>query len=897
MKLSIRSEIIKRLIQDYKFKEQNGYLRGGVCPECGKKELFTSIENPYIVHCGRENKCGANLVTKELYPDLFNSWSDRYISTKSEPYAAADAYLRECRNIDTGKLKGCFTQERYISQEGEQSATVRFTLADGVWWERIIDRPERFDRKANFGGSYKGLWWVYPGLDLSRVKTLWITEGIFNAISLNQNGIAAVSAMSAVNYPEKALQELAEVCGKNPRPEIVWALDNGRAGESYARKHAERAAKDGWKTGAALPATEGGKRDWNDLHIAGKLKEWDVKKYRYNGALLLAKSAISKALIMYQHTGRTEFHFSHENRLYWFKLDFNRYTKAMNRIESDSKRKNASEEDLKMDAIRESGAIKEIANCLPVPLYFMRSDMTDDSGYYFEVRSPDNTPPVKGEFKATQVASAPEFKKRLLHVRKGGMFTGNTAQLDAILKNALPNIKEVKTQNFVGYNKEWGAWVFNKLAVCGGKVYELNKEDYFEIGSMNIKTLSHSPEINISTDEKLYNPSWADDVWAAFGVNGYIVLAFWMGSQFAEQIRQKHKSYPFLEVVGEPGTGKTTLIDLMWRLCGRENYEGFDPSKASRIGTLRNFAQVGNLPVVLIEGDRIQDTKKQRSFDFDDLKALYNGKGLRTTGVNTNNNDTNEPDFRGTVVIAQNATVTASDAVMERIVHVMTDKSNQSASTREAAERLERIPVEQVSGFLLKVTCKEAEILPAFDELYESARDELESSRDIKHFRIVKNHAQIIALVSLLPLVIDVPEERIAQTCDRLAEMTEERVRRLKGDSPEVVEFWEKFDYLDSQERFGANHYGQDNNRGLIAVSFPWLESVAARHNIRLNITPELINAIRAGKVRKCTSEKLVTVRSVISREENKGRGDAQPKAPDTMKCWIFQAESTKPGG
>ncbi|EMX6854189.1 bifunctional DNA primase/helicase, partial [Salmonella enterica] len=96
MKSNISAEITKRLIHDYKFKEQNGYLRHGVCPECGGKELFTSLENPYIVHCGRENKCGANLVTKELYPDLFDSWSDRYISTKSEPYAAADAYLREC---------------------------------------------------------------------------------------------------------------------------------------------------------------------------------------------------------------------------------------------------------------------------------------------------------------------------------------------------------------------------------------------------------------------------------------------------------------------------------------------------------------------------------------------------------------------------------------------------------------------------------------------------------------------------------------------------------------------------------------------------------------------------------------------------------------------------------
>ncbi|MDS1449201.1 hypothetical protein P4G37_14530 [Shigella boydii] len=117
MKSDIRKEIINRLIRDYNFKEENNYLRYGVCPQCGKKELFTSLERPYIVHCGRENKCGTDLLTKELYPDVFSSWSDRYISTKDEPYAAAAAYLQEARNIAVGPLKGAFTQERYQDKE------------------------------------------------------------------------------------------------------------------------------------------------------------------------------------------------------------------------------------------------------------------------------------------------------------------------------------------------------------------------------------------------------------------------------------------------------------------------------------------------------------------------------------------------------------------------------------------------------------------------------------------------------------------------------------------------------------------------------------------------------------------------------------------------------------
>src|SRR5690606_33234996 len=98
--------------------------------------------------------------------------------------------------------------------------------------------------------------------------------------------------------------------------------------------------------------------------------------------------------------------------------------------------------------------------------------------------------------------------------------------------------------------------------------------------------------------------------------------AFWLGSLFAEQIRANQKSFPFLEIVGEAGAGKSTLIEFLWKLCGRRDYEGFDPSKATLAARARNFSQVSNLPVVLIESDRDQDQgAKQKQFDWDELKT------------------------------------------------------------------------------------------------------------------------------------------------------------------------------------------------------------------------------------------------------------------------------------
>ena len=113
MKHNTRKEIINRLIRDYNFKEENNHSRYGVYPAMWKvKELFTSLERPYIVHCGRENKCGTDLLTKELYPDVFSSVADLYISTKDNPYAAATAYSGSTQ-WPTWSHQGAFTQERY----------------------------------------------------------------------------------------------------------------------------------------------------------------------------------------------------------------------------------------------------------------------------------------------------------------------------------------------------------------------------------------------------------------------------------------------------------------------------------------------------------------------------------------------------------------------------------------------------------------------------------------------------------------------------------------------------------------------------------------------------------------------------------------------------------------
>lgn len=125
----------------------------------------------------------------------------------------------------------------------------------------------------------------------------------------------------------------------------------------------------------------------------------------------------------------------------------------------------------------------------------------------------------------------------------------------------------------------------------------------------------------------------------------------------------------------------------MWNMLGRSAYEGFDPVKSTIAARARNFAQVANMPVVLMEGDRTEkDHIKQTAFDYDDLKPLFDGRSIYSRGVKNSGNETYEPLFDAALVISMNASVQASPAMMERLIHISFDKSLHTHETKEMAD-------------------------------------------------------------------------------------------------------------------------------------------------------------------------------------------------------------------
>lgn len=897
----LQQRIDDRLNQLFHFKKKGEWYREGVCPKCKEKELYTHAITPRMVKCGRINKCGYEEHVKEICEELFKDWSEYHPQTTTNPHAAADAYLKEGRGFDISKLKGLYSQELYRSPKNRSlvTATVRFKLAEGIYWERLIDRPERFERmKANFIGKWSGLAWTVHDLDaLCNAGSIWITEGIFNSIALSQSELISMSNMNSGNYPAVLLEQIKNRCHElnKSRPRLVWALDNDPAGKKYLAKHHKRATDEGWISTAALPpAPMNGKSvDWNDLFQRGQLTEKDQDKYLHFGKLQISETPEETGLLIYNFYGSSlsQFFFNHRFRTYWWELDYEKYNKAVQYVE-ESQSTVLTEEEIRIQALKTCSSAKEICNAQLEPLYFQRNEITDESWYYFHIQSPWGE--VKTTFTAEQMSSRSKFKPRVLAVLSGTIWSGNDHQLETFIKRKTERLREVKTIDFIGYSKEYEAYIFDKFAVHKGQVIHKNQHDFFKTGNKEIKTLAASPVIHLNAKQE-FSPTWWKDFYALQGEKGLILLAWWTGTYFAEQIRAINSSYPFFEFVGQASSGKSTIIEFLWKLSGREAYEGFDPNKSTNVAIYRNFAQTSNMPIVLIEGDRNDQAGSQKAkFSWDELKDAYNGRAIRSKGLKTAGNETYEPPFRAAVMISQNTPIQASEAVLSRTLHISVDTKNHSLEKKHVATRLTQMSLEDACKYMTFCLKNEESILKTYTEKHKEIEIEMHQ-KGITNTRIALCHAQVSAMIDAIAEHIFKDAIDLSDICDAkryLEDMAMRRIEEIAADHPFVQQFWDAFEYLNSIRgtSFQLNHYATTDSQ--IAINLNEVYKVATRNYQALPEINEMRNLLKTSKRYKFIEANKTVRSSHQPADESKaiqGYGN-QPsiKEDRIVKCWIF---------
>jgi hypothetical protein len=880
MLTNLTPQIVDRLVGEFKFKQHGEHLREGLCPSCSKKTLWTWLAKPGMVQCNRTNNCGWTATSKDLFPDLFENLNQKYPATEESPTQTADVYLSMIRGFNPSAIKGWYEQGKYWHPRGDKgTATVRFYLnaEKTVMWERLIDDVTITDesggketRNKNFKGSFKGFWWQPPGLEINNEDDIYWCEGILDAIALNLNGFKAVAIMSSGTFPSEAIKPHLD-------KKIKWiiALDNDPTGRRCLRKHAERLREMNEDVLAAISSEHDEKQDWNDLHKAGKLTDADMKHYRYLGRLELAKNAYDKARIMWEHNQKKLFFvLTFANSTYSFKIDPTEYEKAHD--------KEHERDPLKADEIAfiHASTIKEIATFKMDFLYFQQPDNGEDGQYFFRFNFSNRAAEVQLPFPGKIFGGAGDFKKAVMQRTPSALFTGTTRELDFMYQQWMGHIpKIVKTLDFVGYDRGTGAYVYLDYAIENGKLLNLNKESFFQLKKSGIKT---TVDIKQRLNTKLA-ADWVPDYQTAFGTGGMVALAWWFGCLFVEQIRQQHRNYPYFEVVGEAASGKSNMVDFLWKLLGREG-ESFNPNTSSLAGRTRKMAEVSNLPVVFNETDneKIADDRHTKKFNWDEQKDLFDGEFGRVTGQKTQDNSTRKPTFKAGLMIVQNVPVTASEAIMSRIVHLKFDRSHHSPEGRLAADRLNLLPVMDVSGFLLYSVQRAEAVLKRFGERFDQHRITLQANPKIKMQRIIENHAKIMAFADCLSLVLPISDETVKNIQRTLIVMAETRQESLNEEHPVIQQFWELYDYANSRAIVTADNDSllQDellnhakNPEMEIAVNLEHFRQRCAELKLELIDTKELRRHLSTSRRRQ-----FLRTEAMYSRIEKR-----------TVRCWIFK--------
>lgn len=900
-------QVEQKLEHVYGFKRKpstNGDKLRGRCPDCNHKEssAWTFAEEPWIVFCPRKNECGHENHVRDLFPELFEKWEKRFEPTPEDPLRTVNAYLIEERGFPLEQLKGLYAQESITRYKPKKttSITLRFPITDEQgnegWWQRVLDQQDVLP-KTTFKEDWSSMGhaWLTPNTNYLESKEIFITEGIFDTIAFWLSGITSFSALSSGNYPSIFLNEIAQKCteaGIN-FPKLVWAFDNDEAGHKGIFKNIELAQADGFECEVALPPGGRKKQDWNDLYKQDRLKFSDLETYKYFGALLVAEKAVDKGILIYKHKGMKSFPFDFKNQVYWFKLDMDKYDDYMKGLHATDDNADWAQEEKDLliaerrdSALEHASTVEIMMECRPYGLYYQYQKEIDEASYFFKVDFPRGGQTIKNTFTSSQITSAGAFGERLTHIAPGVFYEGNSKQLLAFLKRELRDIKRVELINYVGYHKEHQTYVLCDIAVQNGRRFKINKEEYFELPrKTNLK--ARAPfQLEINNNASDYTDAWVKDLLDAYDVRGMVALTAFFGSLFAQQIRSMHKSFPFIELVGEPGTGKSTLLSFLWKLFGRSNYEGIDPSKSSISGLLRTFRQVSNLPVVLLESDREGDKGTVKQFDWNALKTLYDNGSLGAKGVKNGGNETYEPPFMGTLVISQNAEIVSTEAVMGRIVQYKFTKEQMSKKGLYASRNLERYEQSQISQFILLCIEKENAVLESY-RLGMERYDEIlhQEKYNVKSSRVIHNHAQILALFDAMcthVLKDLIPNDVQQKVRDELFGMAQNRDKVLKSDPIIVQNFWNTVEEMEDAIKIPTNQETVLNHSAksdLFAINFAHLYRVAADYRYSLPEVNELQNALRHS----------LHYRFV---EANKA---IQSKISSTTKrCWIFEKPTSQ---
>lgn len=301
----------------------------------------------------------------------------------------------------------------------------------------------------------------------------------------------------------------------------------------------------------------------------------------------------------------------------------------------------------------------------------------------------------------SQLSNMSKFKEILFS--RGCMFFKTGEIINRILSKQTRYCQSAVYIEQLGYNRTYGVYTFSNAMLfpdmsvkyCNelGLIQSENGIFYIPHWAQNNRESSNYKEergffYNAKSSISLIE--YIQLMKTAYGNNGLVSVLYLINSLLHDLVFKECGFFPYLFLFGEPGTGKTSLINFLLSVLG-DNIQGISVKGSSYKGAARKLSQFQNALTYLKEYDN------DISSEFDStLKTAYDGVGY-TIALKTTDNQNKTFNVTSGIMIDGNILPVNQEAVFDRIILLELRNPRFSEEQKNAFEMLNEI--EKSTGF------------------------------------------------------------------------------------------------------------------------------------------------------------------------------------------------------
>jgi hypothetical protein len=227
-----------------------------------------------------------------------------------------------------------------------------------------------------------------------------------------------------------------------------------------------------------------------------------------------------------------------------------------------------------------------------------------------------------------------------------------------------------------------------------------------------------------------------------------------VASYFVNQIKEQAGFFPFLSFYGAPQTGKSHLTRTLNAIQCLDA-EGIPMRKTNTPkGELRKIAQHSGVFVALLEWP---SEGTQVRFDLDNILTLYNVNPLQVRARTSNDSQTVEMPFCGSLMFVQNVEPFKTKPQKERVVSCKFTTDELTPASLEALRKLEEMPLADKASFFVEVMGNRLVFESNWLSEYRMACTELAGLNLTS--RLCENHGLVLAFHRVLCRVLGIDHD------------------------------------------------------------------------------------------------------------------------------------------